>query len=247
MAVFGIDFGTTNTVVSLVDRGSFPVVQHSIQTRIGRVNHEVFPSTIYYSKRTGRLVYGLEAERLAQQMPFGEGIEIRSLKRFLSHYVDRMEFGETERFKVKDLLVGFLQALRRSIEGSGLFGKGETFQSIITWPAHSNGAQRAITREAFHEAGFDVIGTINEPTAAAIEYADRATGGNPRQARIFRERVAIFDFGGGTFDASLLSIEKGVDVLIEAASILHKRDVKYRLRVVGMGLEAQRLKLQVNS
>jgi len=66
MAILGIDFGTTNTVVSLSDRGNFPVVTHSIQTRMGVVHHETFPSAIYLEEPAS-LAYGLEAERLAQR------------------------------------------------------------------------------------------------------------------------------------------------------------------------------------
>lgn len=220
MAIVGIDFGTTNSVIALHDRGSFPVVPHTIQTRIGRVNHEVFPSTIYWSKKTGELSYGLEAERLAQASGPDDGVEIRSLKRMLGTYHEGQEVqAGDKKFKVKDLLIGFLKALKASAVASGLFPNNEPLEALVTWPAHANGAQRAITREAFREAGFKISGTLNEPTAAAIEYADRATNGNARAARNLTETIAVFDFGGGTFDASLLEIKKGVYQVIDTVGI----------------------------
>lgn len=240
MAIIGVDFGTTNTVISLHDRGTFPVVPHTIQTRIGRVNHEVFPSTIYWSRRTGQLSFGLEAERAAQTGGANDGFEIRSLKRLLGHYHEGLELPNAPvRLLVKDLLVGFLKAVRASCMASGLFSAGEAgvreglkpasipgspasgepLEALVTWPAHANGAQRAVTREAFREAGFVVTATLNEPTAAAIEYADRATNGNARAARNLTETIAVFDFGGGTFDASLLEIRKGVYQVIDTVGI----------------------------
>jgi len=243
--ILGIDFGTTNTVVALSDRGSFPIVQHTIKTRIGKVSHDVYPSTIFFSRQSGKFAFGLEAERLAQQSSESEGIEIRSIKRVLSNYYEGMEHAVPERFKVKDLLVGFLGSLRESIMDTGLFKPGEVLQTVITWPAHSNGAQRAVTREAFREAGFEVIGTLNEPTAAAIEYADRATNGNPRAARSFSETVAVFDFGGGTFDASLLSICNGIYQVLDTLGLdsLGGDDLD---RVLA-GLFAERLSIEFDS
>ena len=218
MAIVGVDFGTTNTVLSLHDRGTFPVVPHTIQTRIGRVSHEAFPSTIYWSKKTGQVSYGLEAERLAQSNGPDDGVEIRSLKRLLGNFHEGLTVPGTA-LKVKDLLIGFLKAVRASAMAGGLWPASEPIEALITWPAHANGAQRAITREAFREAGFTVSGTLNEPTAAAIEYADRATHGNARAARNLTETIAVFDLGGGTFDASLLEIKKGTYQVIDTVGI----------------------------
>jgi molecular chaperone DnaK len=219
MAVLGIDFGTTNTVVCVHDRGTYPVVPHSIQTKIGRISHEVFPSTIYWSRKTGQVSYGLEAERLAQAAGPDDGVEIRSIKRLLGTFVEGMETAGEPRLPVKDLIVGFLKALKASIHASNLVRPDEPLEAFITWPAHANGAQRAITREAFRLAGFQVQASLNEPTAAAIEYADRATGGNARAARTHTEVVAVFDLGGGTFDASLLDIKKGVYQVLDTVGI----------------------------
>src|SRR5581483_11286122 len=180
MAIIGIDFGTTNTVVSLHDRGTFPVVPHAIQTRIGRVSHEVYPSTIYWSRKTGQLAYGLEAERLAQTSGPDDGLEIRSLKRLLGNYHEGLE--GPAGLKVKDLLVGFLKALRASVVASGLFPANEVLEALITWPAHANGAQRAITREAFRDAGFSVRG--------AVRVLDRRRGGLVQRAQHGEARVA---------------------------------------------------------
>lgn len=209
MAILGIDFGTTNTVVSYDDRGSYPIVPHYIQTRIGRVSHEVFPSLIYIDRKTGEVFHGLEAERLIRAKPPEAGTQIRSIKRMLRDYTEGMRIDPESGHLVKDMLIAFLKSLRASICAAGLFMETEVLECIITWPAHANGAQRAITRDVFRGAGFEVIGSLNEPTASAIEYADRVTGGNTRAARKLTDTIAVFDFGGGTLDVSLLDIEKG--------------------------------------
>jgi len=209
MAILGIDFGTTNSVVAAYDRGSYPVVPHSLETSIGRVNHEVYPSFIHYNYESGHLSFGLEAERNYRSNPEGSGLCVRSLKRALGVFCEGLELDAKVRFQVKELLVQFLKSLKNSLDSSGFFPKGEIYDCVISWPAHANGAQRAVTREAFKLAGFNVIASLNEPTASAIEYADRVTGGNPRAARRLNDLIAVFDLGGGTFDASLLEIESG--------------------------------------
>jgi molecular chaperone DnaK (HSP70) len=105
------------------------------------------------------------------------------------------------------------------VERSGLFNEAEPLEAVLTWPANANGAQRYVTRESFKAAGFDVIGTLNEPTAAAVEFADRLTRGNRTAARKVSASVAIFDFGGGTFDCSLVRIAPREFAVIDTAGI----------------------------
>lgn len=223
MARVGVDFGTTNTVVVCSDRGRYPVVPHGVDTAIGRVVRDVFPSLLAYEHGTGRFLYGPDAERCLAR-PGAErryGV-LRSIKRDLRRYVGGGRIGHAVHpggFDTAAVLTGFAIALRESVRHSGLFDAAEPLQAVITWPANANGAQRYITRQCFNDAGFEVIGSLNEPTAAAIEFADRLVRGNRTAARKLSATVVVFDFGGGTFDCSLVSIAGGVFTVIDAVGV----------------------------
>ncbi len=223
VARLGIDFGTTNTVVVCSDRGRYPVIPHVAETAIGRVVREVFPSVLACDHETGRLLYGPDAERaLARAGAPSRLSVIRSIKRLLRDYVGGSRIGldvYPGGFDTAEVLTGFATTLRASVMHSGLFPEAEPLQAVITWPANANGAQRYVTRRAFKDAGFEVIGTLNEPTAAAIEFADRLVHGNRIAARKLNASVAIFDFGGGTFDASVVKIGGSEFTVIDAAGI----------------------------
>ncbi len=222
MARLGIDFGTTNTVVVVADRGSYPVVLHGIETRAGRIVEEVFPSTIWIDGERGEWVFGLEAERRARRGIFQKGAGlVASFKRELGRFTEGMqvEAAGGTRVPLEECLVRYLDALRMSVLRSGLVPDGEKLESVISWPANSSGAQRWMMRRAFARAGFEVIASINEPTASAVEYADLASGGKPETARRWRGSIAVFDIGGGTFDTSLVAID-GMEIrVIDACGI----------------------------
>ncbi len=223
MARLGIDFGTTNTVVVCSDRGRYPVVPHTVETAIGRVVRDIFPSIVAYDHDSGDLLFGPDAERCLTR-PDAERRygAIRSVKRLLRDYVGAGRLGCDIRpggFDMAEVLRGFAQALRRSIMRSGLFSANEPLQTVITWPANANGAQRYITRQCFKDAGFEIVGTLNEPSAAAIEFADRMVRGNRTAARKFSASVLVFDFGGGTFDCSLVRVAGGEFTVLAAAGI----------------------------
>lgn len=223
MARVGIDYGTTNTVVISNDRGRYPVVPHTVETQIGSVIREVFPSQIVWDKDSGRFYYGLEAERLLLRSGAGHRYEvIRSIKRLLKDYVDGGRIGQEFQaggFDLAELLKGFAEALRQSVQSSGVLVGDEPLDAVLTWPANANGAQRHITRQCFREAGFEIVGTLNEPSAAAIEFADRMARGNRAEARKMSMTVGIFDLGGGTFDASLVKIHGSQFSVVDAAGI----------------------------
>lgn len=222
MARLGIDFGTTNTVAVASDGGRFPVVLHSIPTRAGEVVEEVFPSAIWIDRSRREWLFGLEAERRARRTLSQEGSAyITSMKRDLRYFAEgqTLDVGLGTPVLVEELFVRFLEALKRSILRSRLAAEGEKIECVISWPANSNGAQRHITRRAFREAGFDVIGSLSEPAASAVEYADRAVGGNRSLARSFQGDLAVFDIGGGTFDAALVRIEGNELHVLDSAGI----------------------------
>jgi len=210
MARLGIDYGTTNTVVVCADRGRYPLVPHVTDTAIGRVSREVFPSFFVYDTSTGELRFGAEAERsLAEPGAAQRFIPIRSFKRFFRNYVDGMRIATDSIPGGLDMRASFQQftrAIYNSVRTSGVVGPNEPLEAVLTWPANANGAQRHLTRSAFKDAGFSVINTLNEPSAAAIELADRMVHGNRAKARQAKMTVAVFDLGGGTFDASVVRI-----------------------------------------
>jgi molecular chaperone DnaK (HSP70) len=220
MARIGIDFGTTNTVVVASDRGRYPVVPHAADTAIGRIVRDVFPSLVAWDAGQRRLLFGPEAERWASRGD-GAGV-IRSLKRLLRDWAGGGRIAGHVRpdgFDTLELLTAFASALKSSLDASGLFPARERLEAVITWPANANGAQRWVTRAAFRQAGFDVVGTLSEPAAAAIEYANRFTQGDRPAARRVRATILVFDFGGGTFDASLVRIDGTEFTVLDTAGI----------------------------
>ncbi len=249
MARLGIDFGTTNTVAVASDRGRYPIVPHATDTAVGRVVREVFPSLVAYEHDGDRLLFGSEAERrLARPGAAGRVGSIRSLKRLLRDWVGGGRLGGDVRpggFDTLELLAAFAGALRTSIRASGLFRDGELLEAVVTWPANANGAQRWVTRAAFRLAGFDVVATLSESAAAAIEYANRTAQGDRAEARRVRGTVAVFDFGGGTFDASLVRIDGPEFTVLDSVGI--ERLGGDDLDVVLARLFARRMKLELDS
>lgn len=221
MARLGIDFGTTNTVVVCADRGRYPIVPHVVDTAIGRVVRETFPSWIVFDQLTSEYRFGAEAERsMVEPGADDRYIPFRSFKRILRDYVDGGRFG-TELIRggldVRDALTQFARAVHASVRRSALFTPDEPLEAVLTWPANANGAQRHITRRCFRDAGFQIVSTLNEPSAAAIELADRLVHGDRSQARKVKASAAVFDLGGGTFDASVVTID-GQDYSVAASA-----------------------------
>jgi molecular chaperone DnaK (HSP70) len=217
----GIDYGTTNTVVVGADRGRYPVVPHVTETAAGRVVREVYPSLIVYDRDTALPRFGADAERcLLDPADGARYVPIRSLKRLLHGYADGARVAAETipgGLDVKDLLTGFASSVCASVRASGLFPPGQPLEAVLTWPANANGAQRHVTRAAFRDAGFTILRALNEPSAAAIELADRLVHGDRARARKLRATVGIFDLGGGTFDASVVSVA-GSDYTVLASA-----------------------------
>lgn len=198
----GIDLGTTRTVVAAVDRGHTPVV--GFESPDGDVI-DTWPSLAATDGR--QWVFGPEAA-LRLRQPGWQGL--RSLKRLLTGPdagpERRVELAD--RPTVHDLLVGYLSALRQALlTGSNLpLSRGDDrLEVLVAVPAASSSTQRFLTMEAFRAAGFEVTGMLNEPSAAAIEYADR----HARTLNSRRERVVVYDLGGGTFDLTQVHLADG--------------------------------------
>jgi molecular chaperone DnaK (HSP70) len=211
MARLGVDFGTTNTVAVVHDRGVFSVVLHRAETGAGTIVQETYPSAILIEGASDKRWFGLEADRRFGQHGPGPGnLYFPSIKRQLRNFAQGGTISMdafSGRFEIADLMTSFLSSLRDSIHASGIVEPDEPLETVITWPANANGAQRYITRQCFRNAGFHVLSTLNEPTASAIELADCLTAGRGGRQRREKQAVAVFDLGGGTFDASVVWID----------------------------------------
>jgi molecular chaperone DnaK len=182
----GIDLGTTNSVVSVLEAGDPVVIPNSEGAR-------TTPSVVAFSKG-GEVLVGEVAKRQAITNP---DRTIRSVKRHMgtSWKIDI----DGKAYTAQEISARTLQKLKRDAEAY----LGDTVtQAVITVPAYFDDAQRTATKEAGQIAGLEVLRIINEPTAAALAY------GLDKGAH--DETVLVFDLGGGTFDVSVLEIGDGV-------------------------------------
>ncbi len=203
--ILGIDLGTTNSAVAVMRAGEPQIIENAEGAR-------TTPSVVATTK-TGERVVGLIARRQAVTNPKNT---VYQIKRFIGHNYDEasaqkdkavvpfemrksanggieVEMGDAW-FRPEEISAMILQKLKADAEKR----LGETItEAVITVPAYFNDAQRAATRDAGKIAGLDVKRIINEPTAAALAY-----GFNKKKD----EKVVVFDFGGGTFDISVLEV-----------------------------------------
>ncbi len=196
----GIDFGTTRTVVALADRGNYPVL--SFQADTGDAV-QYFPTLI--AAREGESAYGLDA--LSHRQEPGWHF-LRSLKRFLASAGPQSSVSLGDRSEpVLSALVGFLTGLKQAVlTNSNLeLSPGKPLEALIAVPANANSNQRFLTFEGFRRAGFSVLGMINEPSAAGIEYAHSQRS---RSEASKQEYLVVYDLGGGTFDTSIVCMRE---------------------------------------
>ncbi|HQR45301.1 MAG TPA: Hsp70 family protein [Thermoanaerobaculia bacterium] len=190
----GIDFGTTHTVVALVDRGNYPVVAFD--------GLEAVPSLVASRHEDGALRFGAEAAAVRHQPHW---TALRSFKRLLDEAGLGTEVAMGPRaVPLLEVLVGFFNQLHRDLVTGSNAGLtvDEPLEVAISVPATASTAQRFLTLEAFRRSGFEVKALLNEPSAAGLEYAHRYRNTlTPR-----REHVVVYDLGGGTFDASLVKM-----------------------------------------
>ncbi|AXE38895.1 Hsp70 family protein [Acidipropionibacterium virtanenii] len=209
----GIDLGTTHTVVAVVDRGNFPLL--SFSDEFGD-SHDHLPSISALGPGDGELIHGFEAARaMAQGLP-----GIRSVKRFLSNPAVTSSTPVTlgagregaRVLGIGELLTSYLRHLHDQI--SRATGT-DALRAVVGVPAHAHTGQRFVTIEAFKAAGFEVLGMLNEPSAAGLEYAMRQS----RTLNSRRTRIIIYDLGGGTFDASLVDMSGTVGEVIDSVGL----------------------------
>ena len=189
----GIDFGTTHTVVAVVDKGNYPVASFD--------GEDTWPSMVA-ANPTGELRFGLDAAAVRHEPGWSV---LRSFKRLLNDAGPRTEVELGGRcYLLADLLTSFLTQLKSDLQHRSNTGlaPGERVEAAISVPANASSAQRFLTLDAFAKAGFEVAALLNEPSAAGFEYAHRYRSTLTAK----REYVVIYDLGGGTFDASLLKM-----------------------------------------
>src|SRR6267142_194327 len=192
----GIDFGTTRTRVAAVLKGNYPLID--FQTETGDVQ-DWYPSLI--AVKGERLRSGLDALAI-QHDPEWE--ICRSFKRLLADgSTQSLLTVGTVTLSLLEWLTRFLTALREDLfRRSNLdVGSEESLEVMVGIPTNANSNQRFMTLEAFRRAGFEVVGMLNEPSAAGIEYAHRYRRSDLTRRR---EHVVVYDLGGGTFDVSVI-------------------------------------------
>src|SRR3990167_6667304 len=201
--IIGIDLGTTNSAVAVMEAGAPKILENAEGAR-------TTPSIVAISK-TGERLVGLLAKRQAVTNPKNT---IFGIKRFIGHtYADpavqkdkvtvpfelkeganggvMVKIGDKDN-RPEEISAMILQKLK--VDAETRLGEKVT-EAVITVPAYFNDSQRQATKDAGQIAGLNVLRIINEPTAAALAY-----GFNKKK----NEQIAVFDFGGGTFDISIL-------------------------------------------
>jgi molecular chaperone DnaK len=205
--IIGIDLGTTNSCVAVMEGGSPNVIQNA---EGGRTT----PSMVAFTKNSDRLI-GQPAKRQAVTNPQNT---VYSIKRFMGRMYNEVDQEITEvpfkvdkgskgevRVKIGDktypppeISAMILQKIKQTAEA---YLGSKVTEAVITVPAYFNDSQRQATKDAGKIAGLTVRRIINEPTAAALAYG---------LEKKKDEKIAVFDFGGGTFDISILELGEGV-------------------------------------
>src|SRR6184192_4558238 len=205
--VIGIDLGTTNSVVAVVEGGNPTVIANQEGSRLT-------PSVAAFTK-DGEILVGQVAKRQAITNPENT---VFSIKRFMGRRYDEvLQEIKLVPYKVVKALNGDARVeirgkqysppeisamiLRKLKEAAEAYLGEKVTQAVITVPAYFNDSQRQATKDAGKIAGLDVQRIINEPTAAALAYGlDKKSD----------EQIAVYDLGGGTFDISILELGQGV-------------------------------------
>ena len=217
--VVGIDLGTTNSCVAVMEGGKPTVIANAEGFR-------TTPSVVAYTKNQDKLV-GQIAKRQAVMNPENT---VYSVKRFIGRRVDEVneeskevsytveKAGANVKVKCPVLNKQFApeeisaEVLRKLAEDAGKYLGEPVTQAVITVPAYFNDSQRQATKDAGKIAGLEVLRIINEPTAAALAYGlDKKNN----------ERILVFDLGGGTFDVSVLEVGDGVFEVLSTSGDTH--------------------------
>ena len=194
--IIGIDLGTTNSCVAVMEGGEPVVITNAEGNR-------TTPSVVAFSK-TGERMVGQVAKR---QAVTNHERTIASIKRHMGE--DYKVSIDGKKYTPQEISAMILQKLKADAEA---YLGGTVTEAVITVPAYFNDAQRQATKDAGKIAGLDVKRIINEPTAAALAY------GVDKEAE---QKIMVYDLGGGTFDVSILDIGDGVIEVLSTAGNTH--------------------------
>ncbi len=209
--IIGIDLGTTNSLVAVMENGH----PKAVKGKDGK--NTLVPSIIHFSTATDVLIGDDAKEKLVSDPQntiysvkrlMGKSYhDIESFEKYFGYKIIDEDQDSLVKIRVKDKFYSpielsgmILKALKHRIEQS--IGKPVS-KAVITVPAYFNDAQRQATRDAGKLAGLDVLRIVNEPTAASLAYG---IGIAPEAA----QKIAVYDLGGGTFDISILQIQDGI-------------------------------------
>jgi len=231
--IVGIDLGTTNSVIAVMEGGEPTVITTAEGSRLT-------PSIVAFTK-TGERLVGQTAKRQATINPENT---IFSVKRFIGRHFDDAETAEdrsrlpypiekgpqndirirvpikNQSYTPQEISAMVLAKMKKDAED--YLGQPVT-QAVITVPAYFNDSQRQATKDAGRVAGLDVLRIINEPTAAALAYGlDKKSD----------ERILVFDLGGGTFDVSILDVSEGLIEVVATNGDTHLGGDDWDLAIV---------------
>ncbi|PXF48007.1 Luminal-binding protein 5 [Gracilariopsis chorda] len=214
--VIGIDLGTTYSCVGVVENGNVEIIPNDQGNRIT-------PSYVAFADQTSERLVGDAAKNQAASNPLNTVFDVKRLigRRYTEPTVQRdkklLPFriiskdgkphvevtlnGDSKAFSPEEISAMVLAKLKKTAED--YLGRKVT-RAVVTVPAYFNDAQRSATRDAGVIAGLDVLRIINEPTAAALAYGLDKTKDDEEK------NILVFDLGGGTFDVTLLTMDKGV-------------------------------------
>ncbi len=207
----GIDFGTTRIVAAAADRGNYPLV--SFESPDGQTR-DWFPPLVAIhgnERRFGWSAWAVQGDR--------DWTVLRSLKRLLKHAGPATQLELTGcTVSVMELVTELLSAFRQQLRQASTLtlDRGESLDVMVGVPANANSNQRFLTAEAFRAAGFHVLGMLNEPSAASVEFGHRERvqrRGQPQRS------LLVYDLGGGTFDTSLVEMEDDTHIVVASAGL----------------------------
>jgi molecular chaperone DnaK (HSP70) len=225
----GIDFGTTLIVAAAADRGNYPLV--GFESPDGQAR-EWFPPLVAIrgdERRFGWNAWAVQGDR-------GWTV-LRSIKRLLKRAgpTTVLEIAGRQ-IPVMELATGLLWAFRQQLRQASTLSldRGEPVEAMIGVPANANSNQRFLTAEAFRAAGFHVLGMLNEPSAASVEFGHRERArrkGQPRRS------LLVYDLGGGTFDASLVDMEEDIHTVVDSVGLSDLGGDDFDEILAGLALE----------
>ena len=205
--VIGIDLGTTNSCVAVVEGGKPVVITNAEGER-------TTPSVVAFTKDGERLVGGAAKRQIATN----SGRTISSIKRYMGS--DYRAHIDGKDLAPQEISAMILAKIRRDAES--YLGESVT-EAVITVPAYFDDSQRKATQDAGRIAGLNVLRIINEPTAAAVAY------GLDNEAA---QKILVYDLGGGTFDVSIIEIEDGTFTVLATGGDTHLGGDDFDQRIV---------------